>query len=96
MAGRVHLAVSGRGKWFPQCASDGLVAALKLFAIHHCALLLCLLNVFALYDAECTFPLKYCLVCYLLFKFSVSYSFSHLIHCELKSSFVLSKCKYQV
>ena len=46
MAGRVHLAVSGRGKWFPQCASDGLVAALKLFAIHHCALLLCLQNVF--------------------------------------------------
>ena len=58
MAGRVHLAVSGRGKWFPQCASDGLVAALKLFAIHHCALLLCLQNVFAPWMQNVLFPSK--------------------------------------
>ena len=44
----VHLAVRGRGKWFPHCASDGPVAAntlcysFVLVYLYSCICLLCI------------------------------------------------------
>ena len=51
----VHLAVRGRGKWFPHCASDGPVAANTLcysFVLVYLYSCICLLCIF--YHCICT------------------------------------------